>query len=189
MLVLIPKQTSLVIATYIYQSNKSYKRLPVTKSSQLLDHQYSQLCSGVNWRNLCPRNSCSYINLVHGLSFWKKKRIGHVTSTSDLLYMKFIYYAKHYQQGFSRLSNWFPLWCFGPWMSHLSLVWWSTFRFRFLIVICCENCIWWRGNFSLIYCLHSCFIQYQSFTYHFSSQIYLLSNSFFLLITLYWHFP
>ena len=32
------------------------------------------------------------------------------------------------QQGCSRLSNWFYLWCLRLWMGHLPRLWWSTFR-------------------------------------------------------------
>ena len=41
----------------------------------------------------------------------------------------------------------------GRWMNHLPPVWWSTFRFRFLIVSWCESLIWWRWIILLISCL------------------------------------
>ena len=101
--------------------------------------------------------------------FTKKKCIGQVTS--DLLYIRFTYYTKDNQQGCSRLSNGFSMWCLRPWMNHLPPIWWSTFRFRFLIVSWYGSLIWWRGIFLLISCLYSCFVHYPSFAYYFSSQI------------------
>ena len=81
-------------------------------------------------------------------TIYTKKRIGQVSS--DLL---FTLYTRDNQQWFSRLSNWFSLQCLGPWMSHLSPVWWSTFRFRLLIINWCESLIWWIDIFLFISCL------------------------------------
>ena len=120
-------------------------------------------------------------------TIFTKKRIGQVTS--DLLYMRFTYYTKDNQQGCSRLSNWFPLRCWGPWMYHLPTVLWSTFWLRFLIVSWFESLICWRGIFLLISCLYSCFMHSLTFAYHLFSQINLLSNSLFIQSTLFWHFP
>ena len=60
-----------------------------------------------------------------------EKRIGQVTS--DLLYMRFTYYTKDNQQGCSRLSNRFSLWCLGPWMK----IWYGAdgFFYWFLVFI------------------------------------------------------
>ena len=91
------------------------------------------------------------------------------------------------RRGCTRLSNWFSLRCFKPWMGHTPPVWWSTFGF--LIIGWCENLRWWRRIFLLISCLYSCFIHCPSFTYHFSSQSDLLSNSFFVPSALCCHFP
>ena len=65
-------------------------------------------------------------------TFRKKKPDWKVTV--DLLYMEFTYHTKGNQRGCSRCSNGFSLGCLGPWMNHLPHVWWSTFRFTFLIV-------------------------------------------------------
>ena len=83
--------------------------------------------------------------LFLSMDYLYKKCFGQVTS--DLLDMRFAYNTKDNQQGCSRLSNWFSLWCMGPWMNHLPPVWWSTFRFRFLIVSWYESLIWWSGIF------------------------------------------
>ena len=103
-----------------------------------------------------------------------KKRIGQVTL--DLLYIRFTYYTKGNQQGFSRLSNCFSLRCLGPWMNHLPPVWWPTFRSSILIVN------WWtfdmvERDFSLDFL--PLFIVYTSPKSYLllSSQINLLSNS------------
>ena len=69
-------------------------------------------------------------------------------------------------RGVSGLIN-DSLWCLGPWMNHLPPVWWSNFRLRFLIVGWCVSFIWWRGIFSLNFCLNSCLAHYSSFTHHF----------------------
>ena len=55
----------------------------------------------------------------------------------DLLYIIFTYYTQDNQQECFRLSNWFSLWCLGLWMNHLPPVWWSNFRFMFLIKSWC----------------------------------------------------
>ena len=41
-------------------------------------------------------------------------------------------------KGVSGLATDYRCRCLGPWTNHLSPVWWSTFRFRFLIVSWCE---------------------------------------------------
>ena len=54
------------------------------------------------------------------------------------LYHIYILYSDNQQEGF-RLSNWFYLRCLGPWMGHLTHVWWSYFRFIFLIKSWCVS--------------------------------------------------
>ena len=48
--------------------------------------------------------------------------------TMDLLYSRFTYYTADNQQACSKLSNWFPLQCLGPWMNQLPPVCCSNFR-------------------------------------------------------------
>ena len=77
--------------------------------------------------------------------FTKKIRIGQ--ATSDLLCLRFTY-TKHNQQGCSRLSNWFSLWCLGRWINHFPPVWWSTFRSRFELSVGVKVCYGGEGFFS-----------------------------------------
>ena len=105
----------------------------------------------------------------------KQKRIRKVAS--NLHYMRFTYYTEDNQQACFRLSNWFSLWCLGSWMNYLSPVWWTNFRFRFLIVSWCGNLC---GGDSFLGCIHVLCISKVCLL--FSSQINLLSNSFVYLI-------
>ena len=61
--------------------------------------------------------------------------------------MRFAYYTEDNQQGgVPGLATDSP--CVGAVDEPLaSCIWWSTFRFKFLIVSCCESLIWWRGIF------------------------------------------
>ena len=120
-------------------------------------------------------------------TIFTKKRIGQVTS--DLPYTRFTYYTKDNQQGCSRLSNGFSLRCLRPWMNYLPPVWWSTFRFRFLIWNWYESLIWRRGIVPLIFCLHSGFVHWPSFDYHFHLKLIYSQMAFFILSTFYWNFP
>ena len=43
-----------------------------------------------------------------------------------------IFFSNNRLDNLPRLSNWFLLWCLGPWTSHLPHVWWSAFRFIIL---------------------------------------------------------
>ena len=52
--------------------------------------------------------------------------------------------TKGYQQGCSRLINWFHLRCLAPWMNHLPPVWQSTLSFTFL------NESWCVGSWQVI---------------------------------------
>ena len=80
---------------------------------------------------------------------------------------------KDNQQGSSRLYNWFSLRCFGPWMNHLPLVWWSTFGSVFFLLVCSV------GIVERIYLSTSClsvFVYYTTFSWHFPLHIFLLWN-------------
>ena len=136
------------------------------------------------WNYCVGHCLCTYTP-PYDVSVWlslNKKRNGQVTS--GLLYMRFTCYTKNNQQECPKPSNWFSLWCMGPWMNHWPPVWWSTFRFTFIIVSWRESSIWWRGIFLLNSCPYSCFMLCPSFSYYFPYQVDLLSDS-----NLYWHFP
>ena len=71
--------------------------------------------------------------------------------------------------------------CCGAWINHVPAVWWSTFRFRFLIVSWCESLVWWVG-FSIDFLPLFMFYTLPKFLPHFPSQINLLSDRFFYLV-------
>ena len=73
--------------------------------------------------------------------------------------------------------DWFSVWCLGPLMYHLAVVWWFTFRFMFLNGCCVQ--IWYGADkFCIDFAFIRVFMIYVSFTYQFSSQMTLLWNSF-----------
>ena len=94
---------------------------------------------------------------------------------SDLRFMKFTHYTKDNQQGCSWFNKWFSLWCLGPCMNHLPPVWWSTFRLG--------QSVWqfdmMERDFSIDFLPLIMFYTYTSLAYHISSQINIISNSFF----------
>ena len=130
-------------------------------------------------------------SLIHPLgcfcprTIFAKKRIGQVTT--DLLFIRFTYYNKDNQQECSLLSNWFPLWCLGPWMNHLPPVWWSTFRFGFFNVSWCVSLVWRRGVLATDLLPLFMFYTLPSFAYHFplkcfDSQIHTIYTRIFILL-------
>ena len=78
---------------------------------------------------------------------------------------------KDNQQKYSRLSNWFFLWCLRPWMNNLPAVWWPTFRFMVLNDSWCVKFGMGR-DFLLISCVHWCFCTLPK-----SCQLFILSNN------------
>ena len=79
---------------------------------------------------------------VHGLSFWETDWTScHGPLLSDL------HTKIRISAGVFQAHNWFPLQCLGPWMNHLSPIWWSTFRFIFLNDSWCVIMMWLKGIF------------------------------------------
>ena len=95
--------------------------------------------------------------------------------------MRFTFETKDNQPGLFATEQMIPLGCLGPWMNHFPPAWWSTFRFRLF------NCqlaskFYMAERFLLTdFLLYPCFIHHPGFVFYFSSQIYLLQNSFFMI--------
>ena len=91
------------------------------------------------------------------MDFLCEKRITQVTMY--LLHMRFTYLPKDNQQGCSGISNWLSLRCLETWMHHVTLVWWSIFRFMFFTwQLACKldtvegKCFYWFIAFK--FCCH-----------------------------------
>ena len=57
------------------------------------------------------------------------------------------------------------MWCFGPWMNHLSPVWLSSFKFIFLSDSWCVSLVQWREILHRFLAFIHAFIHYPSFAY------------------------
>ena len=98
------------------------------------------------------------------------------------LYIRFTYWIDDNQQEYSRLGNWFSLWCLVPWMNHLPPIRWSTsFMFVKWQFVCKFGIV--EKDFLLISCLHSCFCTAPKFCL-----LFFLSNVLFTLKYIFQYF-
>ena len=130
----------------------------------------------------CPVPDIGNVYLV-----WNDLCVGHCFCSYSLSWNVYVHGLSLRKNGLDKLPR--ILRCLGLWVNHLLPVWWSTFRYRFLVVSWYGRLIWWRWILLFFSCLYSCFMEFPILHYYFSSHFNLPSNSFFILGTLCWHFP